>query len=520
MSTTLTKHAPPQLDTPPIKLTADWTIRLVGLFATIVSITAYIYFAHKGLVLAYKDSVSHLQIAERVIHSPTAGFAQLGGVWLPLPHLLMLPFIWVTPLYNNGFAGSIVSMASYVIATLYVYKIVFGLTKARIPAIAGMLVFALNPNILYMQSTPMTELLLFATILAMVYYVQKWIETERHDYLFAGAFAAALGCMTRYEAWVLTFALSLVVAGVTYKRHGIKRADGTVFGFAFLGWAAIVGWVGWNWIILGNPLNFQTGEYSKPSLWVGTDEPSVGSWSTATKTYWYAVLGNLGLSIVILTSIGIVALALSRKLHALPALSLTFMIAFFIFALEQGQRPLHVMEVSSDLYNVRFGLFVVLISAISIGYLANLIRSKIWSLAICTAAVIATLALVIPKGIDNVVTVREPIMFIEKGSNMSLTPASNYLYDNYHGGKVLMESFGNETILFDAEMPLSENIYEGSYKLWMPALIDPDGNNIEWIIMRHGKSEDKVYEMLFSSPELDSYTLVFHNDVYFIYERK
>lgn len=495
--------------------------RVVVVSASIISIVAYIYFFQAGLSTVYKDATSHLQIAERVLHSPTAGFAQLGGVWLPLPHILALPLIWIPDLYYNGFAGSAVSMVSYVAATYYVYKIVFGLTKRQLPAIVGTLVFALNPNILYMQSTPMTELLLFATTLAMVFYVQQWIQTQRYSYLFAGAFAAVLGCMTRYEAWVITVVMTVVVAGVALKRYGYKQAEGTVLGFAFLAWSAIVGWAGWNWLILGNPLNFQSGEYAKPSLWVGEDEPAYGSWVIALKTYWYAMADNLGIIIIGLTVLGIVALCLRRRADVIPALSLLFMVVFFVAALKMGQRPLHVTQISGDLYNVRFGLLMALIAAIAIGYLASVVRSALWSSAVLLTALGATF-MVIPAGnLQDVATVREPVAYIEKGSNTFLTPVSNFLRDNYHGGLILMEAFGNETILFDARISLAENIYEGSYELWEPALSNPSDNNIDWIVMRQGASHDKVYESLSGTPQLLSpYSLVYSNDTYLVFERK
>ena len=39
------------------------------------------------------------------------GLAQLGGVWLPLPHLLMLPFVRKMEWWQNGLAGAWPSLA-------------------------------------------------------------------------------------------------------------------------------------------------------------------------------------------------------------------------------------------------------------------------------------------------------------------------------------------------------------------------------------------------------------------------
>ena len=354
---------------PKVGAKPDRTVWWVALAATIASVCAYTYFASKGLALGYKDSISHLQIAARTLNSPTAGFAQLGGVWLPLPHILMLPLIWFTPFYYSGFAGSAVSMVSYVVACVYVYKCAFGLTRSRIPALAGLAVFALNPNVLYMQSTPMTELLLFAAIAATTYYVQRWIQTEEHrdkyPYLFAAAIAAFIACLTRYEAWPLTLVMGVIVAVVAWRQYGRPAMTGIALGFAFMAGAAIVLWLGWNLLIFGDPLNFQNGKYAKPSLWVGEGEVAVGHPTVAAETYWYAVVENLGIAVVLAMIAGVVALiAVRRSLDILPVLGLLTIAPFFVFALTVGQRPLHVMQITGDLYNVRFGLLMALPAAI------------------------------------------------------------------------------------------------------------------------------------------------------------
>ncbi len=59
----------------------------------------------RGYMLLYGDAVAHLGIARRILDSRNPGLAQLGGVWLPLPHLLMLPFVQKMEWWQNGLAG-------------------------------------------------------------------------------------------------------------------------------------------------------------------------------------------------------------------------------------------------------------------------------------------------------------------------------------------------------------------------------------------------------------------------------
>ena len=56
---------------------------LVGLTAAVLSVTSYIITDRLGAVLLSKDSISHLEIARRILDSSSPGLGQLGAVWLP-----------------------------------------------------------------------------------------------------------------------------------------------------------------------------------------------------------------------------------------------------------------------------------------------------------------------------------------------------------------------------------------------------------------------------------------------------
>ncbi len=68
-------------------------------------------------------------------------------------------------------------------------------------------------------------------------------------------------------------------------------------------------------------------------------------------------------------------------------LTLLFPFPFFVTALYLGQRPLHVEEVMGELYNVRFGLTMIIPAALFYGYLA---RRKIWLQVLLLLIIIAT----------------------------------------------------------------------------------------------------------------------------------
>src|SRR2546422_7574438 len=131
--------------------------------ACVASVASTLYFFQNHQILLIGDTYSHLLIARRLFDNLTPGVAQLGGIWLPLPHLLMLPFIWNDYLWHTGLAGSAVGMGCYMVTAIYIFLTVKRLTKSSCASFIGSIVFILNPNILYLQSTPLTEPVCWAT---------------------------------------------------------------------------------------------------------------------------------------------------------------------------------------------------------------------------------------------------------------------------------------------------------------------------------------------------------------------
>jgi hypothetical protein len=108
-----------------------------------------------GWLLYYGDAESHLNHARRVFDSLTPGSEQFGTVWLPLPHLLMLPIIANNTLWYTGLAGAIPSAICFVAATTFLFAATRRLFGSFSVGTTSAAVFALNPNMLYLQAIPM-----------------------------------------------------------------------------------------------------------------------------------------------------------------------------------------------------------------------------------------------------------------------------------------------------------------------------------------------------------------------------
>ena len=101
----------------------DSEISLLTWLATSVSVFSFLFYFQRGEVLLYGDAVAHINIARRVFDSKTPGLLQLGTVWLPLPHLLMIPFIISMKMWRTGAGGSIPSMGAYVFGVAGIFRL-------------------------------------------------------------------------------------------------------------------------------------------------------------------------------------------------------------------------------------------------------------------------------------------------------------------------------------------------------------------------------------------------------------
>src|SRR3989338_6786670 len=117
------------------------------------SVLFFMSYLENGLGLSYNDARSHLDIGRRVVEGLKPGLAQLGSVWLPLPHILMVPTVWVDLLWHSRLAGAIQSMISFIETGLLIYLFLRILGVSLLGRIVGVLIFATNINILYLQST-------------------------------------------------------------------------------------------------------------------------------------------------------------------------------------------------------------------------------------------------------------------------------------------------------------------------------------------------------------------------------
>jgi hypothetical protein len=142
-------------------------------FSMAASFAAIIWSWNHAAMLNYGDAIAHLHIARRVFDSRTARFSELGSVWLPLPHILLIPFVQNYAWWANGLAGVMPSASAYIASCAGIYRLARHWLNPA-PSALALVFFALNPNLLYLQTTAMTEPLFLCETIWIVVWMVEW----------------------------------------------------------------------------------------------------------------------------------------------------------------------------------------------------------------------------------------------------------------------------------------------------------------------------------------------------------
>lgn len=471
----------------------------VAYLASALSIAAYAWYTQRGQTLLYADAIAHMMIAHNVLASHNPGLAQLGTVWPPLNHILMLPLVWIAPLYRDGFAGTLPSMVAYVAAAVYTYRTARLLFSSPLGGWAAALVLMLNPNVLYMQATPMSELDLLCFAVVAVYYAARWAQTLDAPDLVKCALATAAGTLVRYDGWALAVALLVAIVFIAWRRRGRTFAESNLLLYAALGFAGCAAWVIYQQVIFGNPLEFLSGPYSasvqQNQIKEQGDLFTFHNAPLSLHIYTQSVIDNAGLPLCIAALIGLVwwILRARHNRSALPALAALVPFGFNCLSLVLGISVLETPEIPTVghavFYNVRYGLMMLPAVALFAALLAA--RSRLLFSGL--------LALVLIFGFTATVQsppylVRDPLSTLEQ-THYTLLQEAHWLATHYHGGEILISSAPYAPVMFDSGLPESDFLTDGDGTLFHDALRAPQ-NSAAWIVMDPTAAYDPVWAAL------------------------
>jgi hypothetical protein len=487
----------------------------------LISVISYIIFLTNGLGLAYNDARSHLDIGRRVVEGLKPGLAQLGSVWLPLPHILMIPTVWNDFMWYSGLSGALVSMISFVATGILIYHFLKELGVGVTGRLMGVFIFVANLNILYLQSTAMTEMLLLATMTAGAYELLLWFKRDNVLNLVQSAFFVMLSSLVRYDGWFL-FVFAVLLIGIELiRRKGYKVTEGVIIMFSTLAGIGILLWFLWNQLIFKDALYFMFGPYSahtqQEQLAIAGNLATKGNLLFSIKVYLFSVAYNCNTFISILGVIGAVVLWFDKKLQSsvkIIAIVLLAPLFFNILSLYLGQSVLFIQGLSGNTwFNARYGVIMMPPIAIYVGYLINRLKP----LRIVIVGLIIFVLFFSFANVDSVTLDDARV----GSSQKNVKEVSGWLNKNAldEEGFVLISAASHDAIIFSSGLPMKRFIHEGTSNYWLEATNYPS-RWARWIIMRTYDDNDMTYRAVSKTHDLVKYDLVGKYPFADIYELK
>jgi hypothetical protein len=335
----------------------------------------------KGYLLLYGDSVAHLAIARRILDAKWPGLAQLGGVWLPLPHVLMLPFIMNMRMWQTGLAAAPMSMLSYAVSVAGVWRLARRLMRSRWALVATAF-YAFNPNLLYLATTAMTEALFLALVVWVVVATMEGASALRAGDVFVARARMMLSGLlvlgmvfTRYDGWILGAAVWCCFTWAWWKSDAAVRAKTRLF-FAVFTVMCVAGPLLWFWYnhhFEGDWLDFMRGPYSAKQIERKTAPPGQhyrGWHNLGWATLFYSRTAQVDAAAwetgFALMASAFYAVWISWKRRATEAvrargevlaLLLWVPLPFYIYSVAYGSVPIFIPQLwPHSFYNARYGM--------------------------------------------------------------------------------------------------------------------------------------------------------------------
>jgi hypothetical protein len=477
---------------PPVPAERAWrrlrgTPAIVAGLAALGGIAAAVYYASLGLALSHYDAKAHLVVARRILDSLTPGWEQIGAVWLPLPHLLNMLPVQVDYLYRTGLFAIVLSIACHALAAGSIAATILALTSSRSGAIAGAALYAANPNTLYLQSTPMTEPMLFALTTLQVCLFTRWVLGGVLILPRAAGWVTVLACLTRYEAWPITAACYATSAFAWWRRGkpvsqlAPLYARLSIFPIAtVLAFAAFSRVTVGEWFVSGGFFVVDDTLRGRPAAVIGKIAEGAELLG-GTSLLWLTVVALILLTAAGLWSAGRSPVLIGVSLFAAAALPLS-------------------AYLSGHPFRLRYEIPLVVAGAFSVGAALGLFRRIAPYVAIVPVVLVLR---EVPPFDPTSPMVREAQLDQNVGAREVVTAC---LKERYRGGAIMvsMGALGHYMHeLSAAGFAIRDFLHEGNGPIWDSAFTRGPAPLVEWVLVEElAEGGDAVVRRYREHPQL------------------
>ena len=385
-------------------------------------------------------------------------------------HIICLPLVGNDWLWSTGLAGTIPVALCFVIAGLCFYLAASEVYQSSMAALVVVSCFALNPNVLYLASIPMTEVVFLAGLAVLLFALFRFRRTQAKGLIALAVLSSWSMSLTRYDGWFLIPFASIYFALFAKNRRWI-----VLIGFATLASAAPIYWIAHNWWETANPLDFSNGPYSAVAIQGGKPYPGYQNWPLAV--LYYAKAGQLcaGWSLVLLGAAGVVSAAMKRAAAAVLFLFLTPL--FYIWSIHSsGGTPIHLPQLPPHgYYNSRYGIAVVALAAFATGAIVPALPAGSKRLALLLPLFSIAPWCLSPSQEAWICWKESQVNSV---SRRAWTQAgADFLRDHYQRGEGILTPSGSGDvtgIFCRARIPLRETIHVGNGPIWLANISRPD----------------------------------------------
>jgi 4-amino-4-deoxy-L-arabinose transferase-like glycosyltransferase len=487
-----------------------------------LSIAALFFYYARQQLLLYGDAVAHVNIARRVVDNRHSleSYGQLGTVWLPLQHVAMLPFVWIDALWRSGIAGSIPSMVAYIVGTLGIFRLVRGRASALVAYFAAA-IYALNPNLLYMQTTAMNEAIFLAFFIWALVYLDEFLRATSPPAIDPHAMPAQMkperaleacgmtlagGAYTRYDGWFVAAIVGVVIVCIFARwwRRVENNAHRSAMAKSLIEFLALnalvpVYWFVYTYCVSGYGLDFLNGPYSAKAIALRTTgggaHPYPGQHDLLTATLYLLKSAKLnmgadffGQALFALALAGTVAAVWKFRRYGVFLL-LWLPLPFYALSIAYGSVPIYVpVWYPFSYYNVRYGLELLPVFAVFLAVLTDYTVERMSRAAARIAVWVIAIALVAGSYVS--IYSQAPITLREAQANSAgrtvMEHALARAFDEFPpSATLLMYGAEHAGALQQAGIPWRRVISEGEHPDWDWALLDP-ARHVDYVVACQG----------------------------------
>jgi hypothetical protein len=499
---------------------ARFEIVAVLVCSAAASFAAIVWSWRHGALLNWGDAVAHLHIARRVFDCHQPRLSQLGSVWLPLPHILLLPFVQVYSWWANGIAGIIPSALAYIAACVGIYRLARHWLEPSSAALT-LTFFAINPNLLYLQTTAMTEPLFVCEMIWIVVWLVEWRtlldeDARRAERLLVWIAAALVAAIyTRYDGWIMAL-LAWTSIGLVLLKRGQLRSR-TFWLASALVVAAPIAWFVYNSAAFGDWLEFARGPYSAKAIELRTASHGAGPPHPGWHNPWVSLLFFLKVSEMDATGVGwgntLLSLAalgtawawiVAHRRAFTWVLLLWLPVPFYAYSVSYGSVPIFLPAWwPHSWYNTRYGMELLPALALGVGIAAHFAIGAVREFKPQWAKYAAGLLFALVTLNAWQVLRERPLVYVEGTKNIAahrpyqveIPLALRTQLANRPGATILMETSVDPEIVALTGIPLRQTINEADLEVWDAALKAPahhaalvlafDGDAVDRAVKEH-----------------------------------